>query len=379
MMGGAGVLTLLLAGVLLASLIAYALLGGADYGGGVWDLFATGERKERQRALIADAIGPVWEANHVWLILVVVLLFTIFPPAFARLTTVLHVPLVLMLIGIVLRGSAFTFRTYDDRRTSVQRRWGRVFAIASVFTPVLLGTCIGAIASGAVGESWGILARARACALAGDTGAECLAAREAATFGAVYVRSWLTPFALGTGAFALAMFAFLAAVYLTVEAREDALKDDFRWRALIAAATTGTIAVFLPLLSAGTVPVMGQRLLGSWWSYPVLFGTAAVAGIAISALLRRRYRLARLAAGAVVTLLLAGWAAAQFPLLVPPDLSIALAAAPRATQRLVAWALALGAVVLIPSLVYLFRIFKRSPPAFSRVEGRAARGRGPRD
>ena len=123
-------LEVIVAGLMLVALIFYALLAGADFGGGVWDLLATGPRAERQRALIADAIGPIWEANHVWLILVVVILFTAFPPAFAAIMTALHIPLTLMLIGIVLRGAAFTFRTYDTQDNDVQRRWSRVFAIA---------------------------------------------------------------------------------------------------------------------------------------------------------------------------------------------------------------------------------------------------------
>ena len=112
----------------LAAITAYVLFAGADFGGGVWDLFATGPRARRQRALIADTIGPIWEANHVWLILVVVILFTGFPVAYARLSVSLHIPLTLMLIGVVLRGSAFTFRSYDRRDDDVQRRWGLVFA-----------------------------------------------------------------------------------------------------------------------------------------------------------------------------------------------------------------------------------------------------------
>src|SRR3982750_261254 len=142
----------LVGGAIAISLNIYALTAGADFGGGVWDLLAFGDRRGRQRALIADAIAPIWEANHVWLILVVVLLFTAFPPAFARLMTVLHIPLTLLLFGIVLRGSAFTFRSYDSRRDSVQRRWGRIFAIASTATPLLLGTILGATATGAVVE-----------------------------------------------------------------------------------------------------------------------------------------------------------------------------------------------------------------------------------
>src|SRR5216683_6146440 len=113
---------------MIAALIIYALLGGADYGGGVWDLFAFGRRAPAQRALIADAIGPVWEANHVWLVLVLVILFTAFPPAFAAISTALHIPLTLLLIGIVLRGTTFTFRAHDVKRDDVQRRWSLVFS-----------------------------------------------------------------------------------------------------------------------------------------------------------------------------------------------------------------------------------------------------------
>ena len=140
----------IIAGMMIASLVLYALLGGADYGGGVWDLFAFGPRARQQRALIAEAISPVWEANHVWLILVIVILFTAFPPAFAAIATALHIPITLLLIGIVLRGTAFTFRTYDVQRDDVQRRWSLLFSISSIITPVLLGITLGAIASGTI-------------------------------------------------------------------------------------------------------------------------------------------------------------------------------------------------------------------------------------
>ena len=123
------------AAILALALTLYVLFGGADFGGGVWDLLAGGPRRDRQREVIGHAIGPIWEANHVWLILVIVLTFTCFPPVFARVGTLLHIPLTLMLVGIVLRGSAFTFRTYDDEHDAVQRRWGRVFAVASLLTP----------------------------------------------------------------------------------------------------------------------------------------------------------------------------------------------------------------------------------------------------
>src|SRR5689334_4196758 len=128
----------LVAGAIATSLNIYAVTGGADFGGGAWDLLASGPRRREQRALVGEAIAPIWDANHVWLILVVVLLFTAFPPVFARLMTLLHIPLTLMLLGIVLRGSAFTFRSYDSKRDTVQRRWGRIFSLASTGTPLLL-------------------------------------------------------------------------------------------------------------------------------------------------------------------------------------------------------------------------------------------------
>src|SRR5579872_2059367 len=149
----ASTLAIVVVGIAGVALTAYVLFGGADYGGGVWDLLASGPRRAQQRALIAHAIGPIWEANHVWLILIVVLLFTCFPAAFAVLTTVLHIPLTLLLLGIVLRGSAFTFRAYDATHSAVQERWGMLFAIASVLAPILLGVIVGAIASDGVGTA----------------------------------------------------------------------------------------------------------------------------------------------------------------------------------------------------------------------------------
>ncbi|MEO8227059.1 MAG: cytochrome d ubiquinol oxidase subunit II [Gemmatimonadota bacterium] len=323
----------IIAGLLVVALNAYVLLGGADYGGGVWDLFASGPRRDRQRTLIGDAIGPVWEANHVWLILAVVLMFTCFPPAFARLTTVLHIPIVVLLIGIVLRGSAFIFRSYDSRRDTVQRRWGRIFAGASVITPVLLGMVIGTIATGRVVPPHG-------------------------GFADSYLAPWATPFALAVGLMTLALFAFLAAVYLTVEASDAALQDDFRRRASAAGGATLVLAVTALTLAQPAAPRMAAGLIRSGWALP-LHGAAALAALlAFAALWWRRFRLARVAAAGLVSLVLWGWAVAQYPYIVPPDLTIAGTAAPRSTLRFVAWGLAAGGAILIPSLVYLFRIFK---------------------
>lgn len=323
----------LLGGVTLVALVIYALLGGADYGGGVWDLLARGPRARAQRDLVAHSIGPVWEANHVWLILAVVLLFVCFPPAFARIGTELHVPLTLALVGIVLRGSAFTFRSYDVRQDELQRRFGLVFAVASVITPVLLGVVLGAIASGRL------------------TGT-------APTFAARFVEPWLAPFPLAVGAFALALFAYLAAVYLTLETEDRTLQDDFRRRALAAGVLSGLLALLVFVLADDGAPTIREGLAASAWTWPVQLATGVLALGAFAGLLFRRFALARACAAAQVACILGGWGAAQYPRLVEPDLTLRGAAAPEVTLRLVAWAVGLGAVVLVPSLLYLFRVFK---------------------
>ncbi|HEX4936452.1 MAG TPA: cytochrome d ubiquinol oxidase subunit II, partial [Gemmatimonadaceae bacterium] len=270
-----------MAALVLVALNAYVLLGGADFGGGVWDLFATGPRKEQQRSLIAHAIGPIWEANHVWLIFVVVLLFTCFPPAFAAIMTALHIPLTLMLFGIVLRGSAFTFRTYDSTASDVQRRWGLVFSWSSLLTPVALGIAIGALASGAVGSA------SRAAG---------------ATFLARFVLPWTDPFVLGVGIFALVLFAFLAAVYLTVEAEGDiALQRDFRRRALASGLALFACAFGTLALSRAHAPRILSGVMQSSAALPLQVTTAVTALAALAALVTRRYRLARLAAAAQVS------------------------------------------------------------------------------
>ena len=327
----------LVAAAIVIALNLYVLLGGADFGGGVWDLLASGPRRERQRALIADAIAPIWEANHVWLILVVVLLFTAYPSAFALLTTVLHIPLTLMLLGIVLRGSAFTFRSYDSRRDAVQRRWGRIFAIASTVTPLLLGMIVGAIASGTVRQP----------------------PRDgSSSFADVFIRSWLSPFTLGIGLLALALFAFLAAVYLTVEAKDDQLREDFRLRALAAAFAVFAIASTDLVLAGVGAPRIWSALTTGTLALLLHLATGVAAVVALWALWSRRFSMARIAAAAQVSFILWGWALGQFPYLVPPDVTISGAAAPRVTLALLVGALLLGLAVLIPSLRYLFRVFK---------------------
>jgi cytochrome bd ubiquinol oxidase subunit II len=319
---------IILAGSMLASLTFYALTGGADYGGGVWELFARGPRARQQSDLIAHAIGPIWEANHVWLILVIVILFTAFPNAFAIITTYLHIPLTLMLIGVVFRGSAFAFRTYASEE--LRRRWGFIFATTSVITPVLLGISIGAISSGNIPGS-------------------------ITTFHDAFIAPWLAPFPFCVGILTLALFAQLAAVYLTLETSDNLLIEDFRKRAVWTSVAVVLLAAVTYLMAAKDARPFFITLHLSGWQ--IKFGAAALAAGNLLALWKRSYRVARFCSGGETILILWGWAFAQFPFLVVP-LTTITDAAPQATLRLLLIALVAGAILLFPSFYYLFRVFK---------------------
>ena len=337
----------IVAGVMVLSLNMYVLLGGADFGGGVWDFFARGDKRDEQRALIAEAIGPIWEANHVWLILVVVLLFSCFPKAFAHLATELHVPLTVMLVGVVLRGSAFTFRTFDSKQDAVQRRWGRVFSVASLLTPIVLGVCLGAVSSGAL---------------------PLRTAREAATlsFTARFIDPWFaSPFAWAVGLLTLLLFAFLAASYLTVEAPEGVLRNVFRRRALQSQGALLLTALATLVVARAENPLLFEGLTNGRTALAMHAVTACAAATSIWALRVRRFQVARLAAAAQASFILWGWAWTQFPWLIPPDRTITELAAPRITLQLILGALGAGTVILLPSFVYLFRVFKRGETVFS--------------
>jgi cytochrome d ubiquinol oxidase subunit II len=317
------------------AVITYALLGGADFGGGIWDLFATGERRAQQREAIAHAMGPVWEANHVWLIFVIVILFTAFPPAYSTLSVALFLPFHLVLAGIVLRGAAFVFRAYARRAGAAradrgERSWGVVFGAASTLTPLLLGMSLGAVSTGRI--------RLR------SSGIEAAGA-------------WTAPFAIMTGLLALALCAYLAAVYLANET-EGELQEDFRRRALSAGTiTVGLSAVTIPLLRIEAPHLwLGLFSVRAWPALTVGIVSALLAGWWLRT---RQYRRARSAAAAQIGALLAGWLAAQYPYIVYPDITLSSAAAPPATLRFFLATLPFGFGILLPSLWFLFRVFKR--------------------
>jgi cytochrome d ubiquinol oxidase subunit II len=329
-------------GVIWVGMTLYVLLGGADFGGGVWDLVATGSRKERQRELISEAIAPVWEANHVWLIFVLTGLLAAFPTVFADLSVALYVPFSLVLLGIVFRGAAFAFRAHGDQGSSWVRTWTRVFGVASLVSPFLLGAAAASIASGRIRVQDGEV--------------------QAGLFS-----GWTGTLSLFAGAFAVAICAYLAATYLTVEAaqRDDAgLEWDFRNRALGAGVVAGLFAGAGLLVIRADAPVLWEGMLDRGLPFVALSalgGLGSLTGIAV-----RAYRLARAAAAVAVAAVLWGWGAAQWPYLILPDVTAEAAAAPEGTMRAVAVGFTVGGALLAPSLLLLFRVFKASGSSADR-------------
>ena len=330
--------------VMFVGLVAYGLFGGADFGAGIWDLLAGGSRRgARQRELIEHSIAPVWEANHVWLIFVLVVLWTAFSGAFAAVVTTLYVPLTLAAFGMIARGAAFAFRK-STTTLGMRRLLGAAFAFSSLVTPYFLGSVVGAVASG----------RVPAGIAAGDV-----------------VGSWLNPTSALGGVLAVLVCAYLAAVFLCADARREGAEDlvrQFRARALGTAAVTGAVGLAGLFVLRADAPLLFDGLTGR--AAPVV-ALSVVAGLAALALLwTGRYGAARAASGLAVTAILVGWAVAQYPYVLLPEVTIEEAARGRATLVAVLVALAAGAVVLVPALVYLYVLFQR-PPAEARARSGA--------
>lgn len=326
--------TLFAGGLVFVALAAYAILAGADFGGGVWDLFAFGPRAGAQRKTIERAIGPIWEANHVWMIVVLVVLWTCFPRAYRIIGIALHLPLTLMLIGITLRGTAFVFRTYDTQDDSVHRRWSLIFSISSIITPFLLGTAVGALASGLMTvdtDTW--------------------------TLTSGYF-TWASPFALLIGAWTVCLNAWLAAVYLTVEADDPALKEDFRRRALASGLLAGVFALTSLLFAERHAPYLASSLLGSGWSVALQLTCGGLGLASLWALWKRRFDLARVAAVALTVTVIGGWGLAQYPYIIPPHVTAEMAQAPDNVLWMVVGIVGAGLPFLLLAFWWLYRVFK---------------------
>jgi cytochrome d ubiquinol oxidase subunit II len=320
------------AGILWVGATFYALFGGADFGGGFWDLVAGGaERGERPRALIQRSLTPVWEANHVWLIFILVILWTAFPPAFSAVMTTLYVPIALAAVGIVLRGSGFAFRKSIEG-LSGRRAAGAAFAISSLLTPFFMGAVVGAIAAGNVPGG-------------GD--------------GAAF-SSWLQPLPLLVGAMFVATGAYLAAVFLVGDARRAGdveLEGYFVRRALGMAVVAGAFAISGLFALHSEARYVYDRLVDQ--GLPLVIVSALCgAGLLVTLLRSGRRPLRPLAGGAVVAVIW-GWGVAQFPYLLPTSLKITQSAAPPDTLSTVVVVFIAAAVLVLPALGLLYWLSQR--------------------
>jgi cytochrome d ubiquinol oxidase subunit II len=323
--------------VMWLGLTAYALLGGADFGGGFWDLLAGGaERGRPQRELIEHSIGPIWEANHVWLIFVLVVLWTGFPMAFAAVMSTLYLPLTLAAFGVILRGSAFAFRKAVPE-VGLKRVFGATFALSSILTPYFLGAVAGGVASGRVPPG-----NAR-----GDV-----------------VTSWVNPTSALGGVMAVGVCAYLAAVYLTADSArtgDSAMADSFRLRALASGGVIGLVALVGVIVLRADAPALYDGLTHR--AAPLIAVSAAAGAASLWLLWRRYYVWARPAAALAVTAVLWGWGAGQYPNLLEPDLTVDEAAASSAALGPLLVTLGIAVVIVVPSLVALFVLFQRAEPA----------------
>ncbi|HEY6560518.1 MAG TPA: cytochrome d ubiquinol oxidase subunit II [Polyangiaceae bacterium] len=323
----------LLWAVLGLGLVVYAITGGADLGAGLWSLLARGPRAEAQQRAVRTAIAPIWEANHVWLIFVIVLMFSAFSRAFGALATALHIPLALALVGIVFRGSAYAFRSYGIQSAAAGQRWERVFAWSSLITPLFLGMVLAGVASGEIRISQGVV-----------------------TSG--FFAGWTSPFAWAVGCFAVALFAMLSAAYLAAENTGE-LARDFTRRALTMQGIAAALAALTLALSARYAPLLYANLAHSAWTWPIQLLTAAFALASILLLLRGSTRAARYAAAAQVACVVVGFGLAMDRHFILPDMTLSRASTNPAIMPALATALGVGSLLLVPALVYLYRVFEK--------------------
>jgi cytochrome d ubiquinol oxidase subunit II len=322
-----------------ASILLYCLLAGADFGAGILEAVLGKELRDEQRKVIDRAMGPVWEANHVWLILALVILFVAFPGAYSAMSITFHIPLTLMLLGVILRGSAFTFRHYDAVRDRSQSWYSAIFVLSSIVTPLMLGIVAGGMLLGRI----------------------ALNGRIEDGFLQAFVGPWANLFCLAVGIFTCVLFAFLAAVYLIGETSNPAVRQIFIRRARV----LNFMAMVAGCLVFAAAEIDGLPLASLFMGHALSLGSMTAATLILiplwAAIRKGATYAARVLAAIQVGLVLAGWFRLQFPVILnSPEAPITIysAAAPESTLRYLLYALAGGSVLIFPSLFYLLKIFK---------------------
>ncbi len=329
-------MTELILAILGICLLLYVILGGADFGGGILELITGG----KDSGAVGKAIAPVWEANHVWLILVIVILFVAFPTVYSTILISLHIPVLLALIGIILRGSAFVFRHYDIEEEKPMAIYTSIFRISSLLTAFFLGVTMGALILGNMTNDY------------------------SQGFYKVFIHPWFNFFSFSLGLFLVVLFSFLAAVYTTGEVRERHQIIRFtRWaKYLLAALVFAGLMVFL------AAEADRLHLFNAFYHSPVSLASVALASLALpflwTGLNRNSRNLVRIIAGFQTTMIMLGWFAIQLPVMVRMndgnDITYKSAAAPLQTQYDMLIALVAGVLIIFPYVGYLYKTFKFS-------------------
>jgi cytochrome d ubiquinol oxidase subunit II len=319
-----------------AAVLLYVLMGGADFGAGVLEFLSTAKSKDRTRKVMYRAIGPIWEANHMWLIIAIVILFVGFPVIYATMSVYLHIPLTIMLLGIIARGTAFTFRNYDAVKDKMQVVYSKTFMYSSVITPLFLGIIAGSAVSGRIDLN-------------------------AADFLDAYIFSWLAPFPVAVGIFTVIICGFLAAIFIIGETRSEEDKRRFvnKSKHMSIAALIAAALVFVAA-RIENIP-LAHWLFGN----PVSIACVVLAIISLiwmwTSLFTRQTKLIRIIAGAQITLLLIAITYEHYPVLVNlknhEGLSLLSQHGEEKTIRALGIALLAGSVLILPSLFYLLYSF----------------------
>ena len=322
---------------LLASVYLYCLLGGADFGAGIIELFTLNKNKEITRSVVTKAIAPIWEANHMWLIITIVILFNAFPAIYTQISITLYIPLILLLVGIILRGTAFTFRHYDAIKDNSQEVYSRIFAVSSLIVSFFLGMLIGAVVSGKM--------------MIHPVG-----------FWEAYLHPWLNVFSISTGLFVTAIFAFIASIFLIGDNRNEILIPELIRKSKINTIIMVVTGAFVFLASI----LEGTGFESSFISNPFSIAFIILATVALpllwKAIEKRKIWYARIIAGAQLLFIISAFYSVYFPKIVvfkdAESLTLFNSAAPDATINLLAWSLLFGSLLIFPALFYLLRIFK---------------------
>lgn len=325
-------------GFLCLAILLYFLLGGADFGAGIIELFTSVKNRSKTRKTMYHAIGPVWEANHMWLIIAIVILFVAFPKIYSTMSVHLHIPLAVMLIGIIARGTAFVFRHYDAVKDQMQEIYNQIFIYSSFITPLFLGIIAGSLLSGEIDP-------------------------KADNFADAYIYCWLNWFSIAVGLFTVALCGFLAAIYLVGESKADADKKRFIKKAEF----MNIAAVMMGALVFTTAYFENVPLID--WMFKDNVGLLAVISASLSLvllwylLLKGKTKVLRVLAGFQVTMILVAISYAHFPNFIRfkngDTLSLLETLAPEKTVNSLGWALVIGSFLILPFLGYLFYKFQQ--------------------